>query len=63
MILDVKGRYTHPPCFWKRGCKALKTKNRSAKRRGKRVQEAARMGEKGDRRSRGRNGLREEAWS
>jgi hypothetical protein len=31
----------HPRCFGKRGCKVLKTKDRDAKKRGKRVQEAA----------------------
>src|SRR6266849_3312665 len=31
----------HPGCFAKRGCKLLKTNDRSCKKRGKRVQEAA----------------------
>jgi hypothetical protein len=30
-----------PRVFGKRGCKALKTKDRNAKKRGKRVEEAA----------------------
>jgi hypothetical protein len=33
---------THPRCFGKRVCKALKTKESGSKKRGKRVQEAAR---------------------
>jgi hypothetical protein len=41
LILDVKGGYTHPPVLGKRGCKVLKTKSGSSKKRGKRVQEAA----------------------
>ena len=31
--------YPHPGCFWKRGCKLLKTKDRSCKKRAKRLQE------------------------
>jgi hypothetical protein len=37
LVLDVRDRDTHPRCFGKRGCKALKTKKTSAKKRGKRV--------------------------
>src|SRR5712664_378457 len=36
------GRYPHPGCFGKRGCKPLKTKDEGCKKRGKRLQEAAR---------------------
>jgi hypothetical protein len=35
------GGYPHPGCIGKRGCKALKTKEGSSEKRGKRVQEAA----------------------
>jgi hypothetical protein len=42
----VSQRYPHPGCFGKRGCKLLKTKGRSWKKRGKRLQE---IGGKGDR--------------
>jgi len=33
----LKG-YPHPGCFWKRGCKLLKTKDGSRKSRAKRLQ-------------------------
>jgi hypothetical protein len=32
-------RYPHPGCFGKRGCKLLKTKDRSPKKRAKRLQQ------------------------
>ena len=43
LVLDVEGWGIPPPrCFEKRVCKALKTKESGLKKRGKRVQEAAR---------------------
>jgi hypothetical protein len=40
---DAMGAPHYPGCFEKRGCKLLKTKRECCKKRGKRVQERAKL--------------------
>ncbi len=45
--MDGSGKAPHPGCFVKRGCKLLKTKDGSRKKRAKRLQEIDRSRVKG----------------